>query len=227
MRIKKIQLKKGYKRFFDLTIDLGEKPKKIIALVGPNGCGKSSVFDGMLYHNNAHGRIGNKTIKDHNYHSMDQDPNFSYLNIEINFTDGDYNTIRKAKKLIGKENTIFSLRSPYRYNSTLKVNESKSTKEMRLNSYGATTSSDLDEKMEESYRRLYVKFKKYLFKQDCKPSKATLKIIGDINDSLKNCLDIEISSLGDIDDGKGTIFLKKQTTQKSLNLMSFHQEKRK
>ena len=46
MKIRKIQLK-GYKRFFDLTIDLGNTPKRIVALVGPNGCGKSSVLDGM------------------------------------------------------------------------------------------------------------------------------------------------------------------------------------
>lgn len=58
MKIKKLHLKK-YKRFSDLTIDLGETPKRIIALVGPNGCGKSSVFDAMLFHNNAYNRIGN------------------------------------------------------------------------------------------------------------------------------------------------------------------------
>ncbi len=40
MRIKKVQFKNGYKRFFDLTIDLGDFPQRIIALVGPNGCGK-------------------------------------------------------------------------------------------------------------------------------------------------------------------------------------------
>lgn len=49
MKIKKLHLKK-YKRFSDLTIDLAETPKRIIALVGPNGCGKSSVFDAMLFH---------------------------------------------------------------------------------------------------------------------------------------------------------------------------------
>jgi len=44
MRVKKVQLK-TFKRFDDLTIDLGDNPKKIIALIGPNGCGKSSIFD--------------------------------------------------------------------------------------------------------------------------------------------------------------------------------------
>ena len=48
MFVKKLQMR-NYKRFHNLTIDLGEKPKRIIALVGPNGCGKSSVFDAMLY----------------------------------------------------------------------------------------------------------------------------------------------------------------------------------
>ena len=58
MKLKKIRLV-NFKRFDDLTIDLGEQPKKVIALVGPNGCGKSSVFDGLLAKNHAHaGQIG-------------------------------------------------------------------------------------------------------------------------------------------------------------------------
>ncbi len=54
MLITKLRLKNGYKRFHDLTIDLGETPARIVALVGPNGCGKSSVLDGLLYHAGAH-----------------------------------------------------------------------------------------------------------------------------------------------------------------------------
>ena len=44
MRIKTVELV-GFKRFDHLTIDLGNTPKKIVAMVGPNGCGKSSIFD--------------------------------------------------------------------------------------------------------------------------------------------------------------------------------------
>ena len=62
MFIKKIKLD-GYKRFKSLTIDLGDSPKRIVALVGPNGCGKSSVFDGMLFHSSAYRLIGNKGNK--------------------------------------------------------------------------------------------------------------------------------------------------------------------
>ena len=68
MRIKKIELRNGYKRFHHLTIDLGVNPKRIVALVGPNGCGKSSVLDGILFRNGAHEAIGEKGNKDYKYH---------------------------------------------------------------------------------------------------------------------------------------------------------------
>ncbi len=46
MRVQSLKLK-DFKRFNDLELDLGVNPKKIIALVGPNGCGKSSIFDAL------------------------------------------------------------------------------------------------------------------------------------------------------------------------------------
>lgn len=209
MKIKNIQLKNGYKRFHDLTIDLGDNPKRIVALVGPNGCGKSSVLDGLLYVTNTHGQIGGQSRKDHTYHSMTQTPNYNWQNISIEFTTGNFPAIRRQKAQVGKEQTIFSFRSPYRYNSHLKVTQSQATSEIRLNNYGATTTSDLDDKMVENYRRLYIKYNKYLNQTDCKPSEAKTKIIGDLNSSLRNCLDLEIVSIGDIEANQGTLYFKK------------------
>lgn len=206
MRVKKIQLKNGYKRFHHLTIDLGSAPKRIVALVGPNGCGKSSVFDGMLFLNNAYQTLGDKGNKDHNYHSMHKTPNFNHQNVEIEFTNGTYQAVHQAKQQEGKENTIFSFRSPYRYNSNLKVTQSKATKAIRLNNYGASLSSDLDDKMEQNYRRLYIKYSNYLNEQDCKPSEAKDKIIGDLNKAIENCLDLKVTSIGNIEASEGTLY---------------------
>ncbi|NCD69414.1 AAA family ATPase [Mucilaginibacter agri] len=222
MKIKKIQLKNGYKRFYDLTIDLGDNPKRIIALVGPNGCGKSSVFDGMLFLNSAYGSLGNKGGRNYEFHSMKREPNYTYQNILLDFVDGDYESVRRKKEVSGKEKTLLSFRSPYRYNSSLKVEQSRAITELRLNSYGASSSADIDDKMEENYRRLNIKYNKYLNHADCRPSEAKQKIIGDLNNSLKRCLDLEIVSLGDIEASQGTIFFKKsdQGVQFEFNVLS-------
>ncbi|HJM04715.1 MAG TPA: ATP-binding protein [Candidatus Saccharimonadaceae bacterium] len=224
MKVKKIQLK-GYRRFKDLTIDLGDSPKRIVALVGPNGCGKSSVLDGFLFTGNRYGNnIGNKRNKDFRYHSLDQLPNFNDngQSVLIEFTQGSYDEVRNQKIQDNRINTIFSFRSPYRYNSALKVTQSKATDEIINNNYGATTTSDLDDKMEESYRRLNIKFTNYMNSQDCRPSEAKAKIIGDLNSSLKSCLDLEIDNLGNIEDSKGTLFFKKsdQSTPFEFDVLS-------
>jgi len=209
MRIKKIELKNGYKRFHHLTIDLGDNPKRIVALVGPNGCGKSSVLDGILFRNGAHEVIGEKGNKDYKYHSMHKAPNFDYQNIVIDFVEGSFQDVWTARQREGKHKTLISFRSPYRYNSNLKVTESRAITEIRLNTYGASLSSDLDDKMEQNYRRLNVKYNKYLNAQDCKPSEAKQKIIGDLNNAIQNCLDLSVTSIGNIEASEGTLYFSK------------------
>jgi len=216
MRITKVRLKNGYKRFHDLTIDLGKTPARIVALVGPNGCGKSSVLDGLLHHANAHGQIGNGSIRDHSYHSMTGE-NSSYQNVEIEFVTGKFSDVHSGRQVNGQSNTIFSFRSPYRYNSNLKITETRAVPEIKLNSYGAGDASSIDAKMEDNYRRLYAVYNRYLDENDVKPSEAKAKIIGDLNSSIKKCLDLEISSLGNVEGDQGSLYFKKPDHPKEFD----------
>jgi predicted ATPase len=209
LRIKKVRLKNGYKRFRDLTIDLGDNPARIVALVGPNGCGKSSVLDGLLFHVSAHGHLGHGGGRDHTYHSMDNVPSFDWQNVEIELTKGSYAQVRQQLRESGKDGTIFSFRSSYRYNSLLKISDIRAVSAIRLNNYGAADASSIDAKMEENYRRLNAAYTQYMDAEDVSPSVAKSKIIGDLNDSIRNCLDLEVCSIGDIAAAKGTLYFKK------------------
>ena len=46
MKIKSIHLK-NFKRFTDLRIEFFPETAKLVVMIGPNGCGKSSVFDAL------------------------------------------------------------------------------------------------------------------------------------------------------------------------------------
>ncbi|MEE3427751.1 MAG: AAA family ATPase [Ruminococcus sp.] len=212
MKIKKIHLK-GYKRFHDLTIDLGEEPKRIVALVGPNGCGKSSVFDGMLFVNNSYHTIGNSGFKESSYHSLENIPNYNSKNVNLFFDTGDYNTVWCNKEKTGKEKTIFSFRSSFRYNGVLDVKQSKAVTDICNNDYGASSASDIDQRIEQNYRRLRIKYNKYLNEQDCRPSEAKAHMIGELNNAIGDCLNLKIDNLGDIEAGKGKFYFKKEDTQ--------------
>jgi len=208
MRITRLQIKNGYKRFHDLAIELGNNPARIVALVGPNGCGKSSVLDALLFHANAHEWLGAGDSRDSSYHSMTGRP-VDFDDIEIQFSTGRFVDVRESKRKAGTTNTFFAFRGSCRYNSELKIRETRAVPEIKQNSYGASDASSLDEKMEENYRRLAAHYNNHRDTKDLKPSEAKANIIGELNTSIKNGLDIEVSSPGNVESGQGTLYFSK------------------
>ena len=211
MFIKRINLK-NYKRFYDLTIDLGDNPKRIIALVGPNGCGKSSIFDAMIFLSNAYiGRIGEaRSQKDYHYHSLLQDPSYDFHNVKIEFDGGNFQQVIENKRKAGEEKGIFSFRSSFRFNSALTIKQTNAVNNILDNNYGASSASDIDQRIEQNYRRLLAKYNRYRDDNDVRPSEARAQIIGDLNAAIKSCLDLTIVDIGNVEDDKGTLYFKKE-----------------
>ncbi len=211
MKIKKIHLSE-YKRFLDLTIDLGENPARIVALVGPNGCGKSSVFDAILYEFNQYGRIGGTRNRDYNYHSLLQDPQFNSSHVEIMTDIGNLDSIIGTKMNGEIYKKMVSFRSSFRYNGSLDVREVKAVSGIEKNDFGATTAADIDQRIEQSYKRLQILYNDYMERTDSRPSEAKAHIIGELNKAINSCLSITIHSFGNVQAGKGTFYFTKKDT---------------
>lgn len=217
MRIKKIQLKNGYKRFKDLTIDLGDNPARIVVLVGPNGCGKSSVLDGMLSLHSWYSRIGSTSYKEEGYFVQDVSERFDAIkSINIDYIEGNHSGLVQKRIDSNTFTSMFSFRSPYRYNSFVKINEIKSTSPITANNYGASDASSLDEKMENNYRRLYAKINQYMEDQDVSPRAARGAIIGELNSAITNCLGLEVAHVGNVEASKGTLYFRKPDQEKEF-----------
>lgn len=219
MRIKNIKLK-DYKRFHDLEIDLGDSPKRIVALVGPNGCGKSSVLDGIIYKFLWYGSsIGSGHRRDQqSYHALFGAQDFSVPNnILIEFDEGDFSEVIDERRKLNNLNTLVSFRSSFRYNDKLQVKEIRALDDLANNSYGASTASDLDQRIEESYRRLYGYYYEVLEENNLKPSEAKKRILNEINSSLGACLDLKIVDFGNISTNRGTLYFRKSDSEKKID----------
>ena len=84
MKIKKIHVEK-FKRFTDLTLSEIPQTAKLVVLVGPNGCGKSSLFDAFKAW---HMIKGYRNAADDDYCKKEvSDPRHSFQLVNIDFYD--------------------------------------------------------------------------------------------------------------------------------------------
>jgi AAA15 family ATPase/GTPase len=204
MRIQKVRLIQ-FKRFDDLTIDLGNNPAKIIALLGPNGCGKSSVFDAFEQ------RM--KNIRNNGRLSED-----FYSKAKFNADPATQATPYNADAAVTITPKFDSrkhiyIRSSYRYTAQLNVNQIKSQPDvLEANDYPMST-IHLDDRLTSNYTRLLAKSYSDFESGTITGNQSREKLIKQINESLKSVLDIQISSLGNVIENRGQLWFAKGTTK--------------
>lgn len=193
MRIKKIQLIK-FKRFDDLTIDLWETPKKIIALVWPNWCGKSSIIDAF-----------SPSFNDQNYNNKklyDNSEDKTYLRS---------NSI-KIRKIDGNQDYVpsnFYVRSSQRHSESVNFQFNQG---LRLSDdpWKPASTSSIDWRINSNYNLLMMDLIKSFQSWTETWSQVRARYIDKINNILSVILDIQISNLADVTDSqKGDLYFEK------------------
>ena len=203
MRIKKIQLR-DFKRFDDLTIDLGEYPKKIVALVGPNGCGKSSVFDAFEEKLKDFRNYGSESdyFLSKSHYSEDQEKRKSakYVRSRAISIDTDGGDVTRKS---------FYIRTAYRFSSKINVKEISAMPGILSTRDEPISSISLDTRLEANYQRLLGAAYSEFFVGEKTGEQVRSALIGRINAILRNVIDAEVSDLGNIMGGRGQFYFRK------------------
>lgn len=200
MRIKKAILT-AFKRFDDLTIDLGENPAKIIALVGPNGCGKSSVFDAFeknMQKIRAYSQETESFYSKSLFYKKEQAENNLKYKVEM---------VTTAPQLTTKS---FYFRTSYRYTPKFNVKELAATPKADDVRQCPPSSISIDKRLEDNYKRLLSMAYQDFSDGVLTGNQVREKLIGKMNKHILNVLNVEISNLGDVLAGNGFLYFKKE-----------------
>lgn len=205
MKITKVNLK-NYKRFTNLSIEGIPPDTKLVVLVGPNGCGKSSIFDAfeLLASQSKGGSAGEQP----DYHRKDPTQPIS---IEITNKDG----LRLVIDNIAPFGpTIFYIRSPYRYTADVRINSINTLPEIRRDDDRPRRIIDVDSRLTGNYQRLIVDPISRLYKGDLdevKGKEIREGYVKEINEALREILgDVQISHIGDpLDNQKNQLYFSK------------------
>ena len=203
MRIKTVRMT-GFKRFDDLTIDLGEQPKKIVAMVGPNGCGKSSVFDAFEQQLKMFRNQGseNEEFYSKGLFYNDNPENEQYKQQKVTITPYSGRLGRKS----------FYIRTSYRFTPKIEIEEIKHLPDILSLDDEPISTIALDQRLQTNYQRLLGASYTAFAKGDKTGDQVREALIGRINNILSNILDVQISDLGNPLEGKGQIYFKKGNT---------------
>ncbi|AEF83910.1 hypothetical protein TREPR_2200 [Treponema primitia ZAS-2] len=208
MRVKKVILKE-FKRFDNLTINLGDNPAKIIVLVGPNGCGKSSIFDAF--------EEKEKDFRNHGQEDM-QFYSKSFFYLDETLKKDVYDKNESIKIFTSNETNNFSrksfyIRTAYRFTSKFDIKELKPLPSVFNTNDDPISLITLDKRLESNYKRLLGVAYSDFFEGSKTGIQVKEELIGSINNILKDILDIKISNLGNILANKGQLYFEKGNTK--------------
>ena len=147
MRIKRVHLK-NYKRFTELTIDDLPETTRLVVLVGPNGTGKSSVFDSFLLKSKA--SVNNYRLSGARAQYYEKVPSSQNTHEVASRVGIEFHGLGEGEV---DWRFAFQVRSAYRNESDFSIAELRATKSEDAETRIARI-IDLDESVSKNYERM-------------------------------------------------------------------------
>jgi hypothetical protein len=110
-------------------------------------------------------------------------------------------------------NTSFYVRSAYRFTSRLKVNQIQAKPDARTESARPGNSISLDNRLQGNYERMLGQLLSAFWSKNVTGANVRKELVGRINERLSKVLEIQITDLGNVSEGKGQLFFEKGTSK--------------
>lgn len=152
--------------------------------------------------------------------------NFSNKKAE-SYNKNESITITKEDGTNGFDKKSFYIRSAYRFTSKLKVDSIKAQPDIIEDHNRPYSSNAIDSRMQNNYDRLLSKLLNEFEQGNKTGAEFKKEFLEKINKILENILEVKVSSLGNVGDGKGgSYFLKRKIQKISLTKICLRAKKK-